>query len=152
MKKQNTVESLLPGTGEYSVKADFRFSFWLLISMLTAIVANRVSSANPELSVSIRVLLNLSPLVPILFFGLNFKRFICRLDEYQRRIQVELLLVVASIGLLINAVLSVLNSNGVATGDLADGFGFVEILAIVLPLWLAGSYVVRQKLGSSNEE
>lgn len=152
MKRPNTIGSVLPGTGEYSFKADMRLSFWLMVAAVTFVGVRILMSGHSEWNTVSRVSLSLLPLVPGMLFVRNFKRFICGLDELQRRVQVEVMLFAALGTLLIATVLSVLNAQGVPTGDFRHGLGIGGVLISMFVLWVLGSYVTHRHFGVSDEK
>lgn len=152
MKKTNHVESLLPGSGEYSFMADLRLDLWAMVSIATHLVGQLFIKANPDWHVALRIFLGLLPLIPLALYGFKFKRFIVGLDELQRRKQIEVLLCAALGTLLIGIVVSVLNAQGVSTWKFEYGLGFVGVLFSLMILWLIGSYFAHWFHSRSDEK
>ncbi|RKX36212.1 MAG: hypothetical protein DRP71_00675 [Verrucomicrobia bacterium] len=129
-----------------------RLSFWLMVAAATFVGVRILMSGHSEWNVVSRVSLNLLPLVPGMLYVRNFKRFICGLDKLQRRVQVEVMLYATLGTLFIAMVLSVLNAQGVSTGDFEHGLGIGGVLISMFVLWVLGSYVTHRRFGVSDEK
>lgn len=138
MNKPNLMESLDPCSGQYSWKTDFRLSFWLLVAALVHVIQSMVLKMQPEWDPAFRVMWTLAPLVPGLLYVRSWVRFIRGLDELQRRIQLEVFLFAALATVIIGAILSALNEQGVSTAWMKHGLGLGSSFMLMLVLWTAG--------------
>ena len=86
---QNTLESLVPCSGLYSLKKDIRLNAWLAGAVATYTIVQLLAKWHPGWSAAIRAAIALAPLVPGLLYIRSWMRFISGLDELQRRIQLE---------------------------------------------------------------
>ncbi len=152
MKRPNTIESVLPGSGEYSFMADMRLNFWFLVSLATEVGVRLSMSGLAEWNVGSRVSFSLLPLIPATLLVRSFKRFVCGLDELQRRVQVELMLFATSGTLFIATVLSVLNTHGVSTGGFENGLGISGVLMSTITLWFLASYLTHRRFRAPDEK
>lgn len=143
MNKPNTLESLEPCSGEYSVRTDLKLNMWLAVAAVVAGVSLYLRREHPEWSGSVRAEWALAPLIPGLLYVRSFLRFVRGLDEFQRRLQLEVFLF-ASLGtLLIATVINVLNANGVSWPGRAHGLGLGSTFVVMLMLWLVGTGIAK---------
>ncbi len=143
MNKPNTMESVIPCSGQYSFKKDLRLSLWFFVAAATYILASFLLSHHPEWNEFSRAALELSPLVPCLLFVRSHVLFMRGLDELQRRMQLEVWLF-ASLGtLFVETTISVLGSNGVLalTGRLIIG----RVMALIVLLWFIGTLIANRR-------
>jgi len=145
MDKPNLMESLDPCSGQYSLKTDFRLSVWLLVATLMHVLQHTLFKIQPEWSAGLRVMWALAPLVPGLLYVRSWVRFIRGLDEFQRRIQLEVFLFAAFATVVIGAIVSVLNEQGVPTGWMEHGLGLGSSFMLMLLLWSAGWMVAKRR-------
>lgn len=152
MKKTNLVESLLPGSGRYSFKSDLRLDLWAMVAIASHLAGKYLIITNPDWTVVTRILISIVPLIPLVLYGLKFKRFICGLDEMQRRIQMEIMLCAALGTLLLGIVVSIFNEHGASTWKFEYGLGFSGVLFSMMILWFIGSYIAHWFYTGSDEK
>ncbi len=138
MNQPNLMESLEPCSGQYSAKTDFRLNFWLLVAALVHAIQSTLFKMQPEWDPTLRVLWMLAPLVPGLLYVRSWVRFIRGLDELQRRIQLEVFLFAALATVVVGAVVSALNEQGVPTAWMKNGLGLGSSFMLMLVLWTVG--------------
>jgi hypothetical protein len=144
MNKRNTMESVMPFSGQYSFKKDLRLSGWFIFAAATLVVIEYLLRHHPEWSLSWKVILSLSPLVPCLLYARSWLRFIRGLDEMQRRIQVEVWLFAAMGTVLVETIISVLNAKGV--GVLSNhGLGMGGTMVSMVVLWILGTVISNRR-------
>ena len=138
MDKPNIMESVEPGSGQYSLKADLRLNAWLLVAAVTHLIVLYPIERQSEWSPLSRGLLALVPLIPGLLYVRSWVRFIRGLDELQRRIQLESFLFAALATVILGAIASSLNAHGVPTGLLKHGLGLGASFMAMLCFWSIG--------------
>ncbi len=116
MDKPNTIESVLPGCGEYSLKKDLRLNAWLFVATATYVAILLLLKHHPEWHPLTRGLLALAPMLPGALYVRDCLRFIRGMDELQRRIQLEAWLFSSLWTLVIAVILNTLAAQGVALG------------------------------------
>jgi drug/metabolite transporter (DMT)-like permease len=145
MNKPNTMESVQPCSGQYSLKTDLRLNSWLAVSAVVYGVTGFLSHRHPEWSVPVRVTAALLPLVPMLFYVRSCVRFMRGLDELQRRVQQETWLFAALGTVFVGVIVSVLNANGVQSPNLEHGLGLVGAMCSMMLLWGVGSVIINRR-------
>jgi hypothetical protein len=145
MNKPNTIESLLPLSGEYSCRKDIRLSAWLFAATVTYLGVLLVVKYHPQWSPLTRGLLMLTPMIPGALYVRSCLRFIRAMDEMQRRIQLEAWLFASLWTLVITTVINTLNANDVALGDLKHGVSLWETFLLAFVLWLVGTAMARAR-------
>lgn len=138
MEKPNLMETVEPGSGLYSFKADLRLNAWLMVAVVIYLGAQTVLAAWPEGSPLIRALLALAPLIPGLLYVRSWVRFIRGLDELQRRMQLEAFLFAALGTALLGAAIGSLNAHGIPTGLFRHGVGLGATFMALLCFWSVG--------------
>jgi hypothetical protein len=143
MNKPNTMESVIPCSGQYSFKKDLRLSLWFFVAAATYILVSFLLSHHPEWNDFFRAALELSPLVPCLLFVRSHVLFTRGLDELQRRMQLEVWLF-ASLGtLFVETTISVLGSNGVLA--LFQRLIIGRVMALIVLLWFIGTLIANRR-------
>jgi hypothetical protein len=139
----NTLESLQPCSGAYSLGKDLRLNVWLAVAVATYTAGQLFAKWHPGWSVTIRAAMELAPLVPGLLYIWSWVRFIGGLDELQRRIQLEAWLF-AAIGTVLSGVaISTLGGSGVHMGGLEHGMGMGCAFIVAFVLWLIGGAIAN---------
>ncbi len=138
MDKPNIMESVEPGSGQYSLKADLRLNAWLLVATVTHVAVQFLVKRQTEWSPLVGGVLALAPLIPGLLYVRTWMRFIRGLDELQRRIQLEAFLFAALGTVILGAVVGSLNAQGVSTGLLKHGLGLGSSFMALLCFWPIG--------------
>jgi hypothetical protein len=142
MKEPNTIESLLPTSGQYSFRQDLRLSGWLAVAVVVYLVEHYAAVTVAGWSPLARGLAGLAPIVPGLLYVRSWVRFVRGMDEFQRRIQVEVFLFAALVALVLGTVLSTLSARGVPLGPLQHGLTLGWLFMVLIVLWLARTVVV----------
>jgi len=143
MNKPNTMESVIPYSGQYSFKKDLRLSFWFFVAAATYILGGFLLSHHPEWNEFFRAALELSPLLPCLLFIRSHVVFTRGLDELQRRMQLEVWLF-ASLGtLFVETTIGVLGSNGVLA--LTERLVIGRVMALIVLLWFFGTLIANRR-------
>lgn len=132
------MESVEPGSGQYSLKADLKLNVWLLIAVAMHLTQRGVVEANAEWGTTAKLLLTLSPLLPGLLYVRSWVRFVGGLDELQRRIQMEAFLFAAVGTVVVGAVVSVCNEHSISTRWMTHGMGLGSSFMVMLLLWSVG--------------
>ena len=145
MDKPNTIESVLPLSGEYSCKKDMRLSVWLFVATVTYVAVLLLLKYHPDWSPLTHALLTLTPMIPGALYVRSCLRFIRGMDEMQRRIQLEAWLFASLWTLVITTVINTLNANGVALGDLKHGLSLWAVFSLAFVLWLVGTAIARHR-------
>ena len=145
MDKSNVMESVEPCSCQYSLKADLRLNGWLLVATVTHLVVLYVVKRQTEWSPLSRGLLVLAPLIPGLLYVRSWMRFIRRLDELQRRIQVEAFLFAALGTVIVGAVVGSLNAHGIPTGSYKHGLGLGASFMAMLYFWSIGWAIAKRR-------
>ena len=143
VNKPNTLESLEPCSGQYSLKADLKLNAWLVVATLVAGVSMYLRRQHPAWEGPVQAACALAPLVPGLLYVRSWLRFIRGLDELQRRLQLEALLFAAFGTLLIGTVINVLNANGVGWRGLTHGLELGGAFTLMFVLWLVGTGIAK---------
>ncbi|MBS0633131.1 MAG: hypothetical protein JSS11_14570 [Verrucomicrobia bacterium] len=145
MEMPNTMESVTPGSGEYSCRTDLRLNAWLFAATVTYGITLYVLKHEPEWSPRSRGLFALTPLLPGLMYLRDCARFIRGLDELQRCVQMAALLFAALGTLFAQVVLATLGAQGMELGSLAHGLGLGQALMLLFALWLVGWGVANRR-------
>ena len=138
MGNPNLMESVLPCSGQYSLKRDLQLNAWLAVAAVVYTIDLYLLKQHPEWSPLMRGLVELTPMIPGLLYLRACLRFIRGMDELQRRIQFEAWLFAFLGTLLIGTVINILNANGVALGDLKHGLSLWGTGTLAFVLWLVG--------------
>jgi hypothetical protein len=141
MTQPNEIESLLPGSGRYSFKTDLRLNRWCAVTVLVYLGALYLTKHHPAWPPLSRGLLGLVPLLPGLLYARSWYRFIRGLDELQRRLQLEVMLVASLATVLLAIVIDTLRAAGVSLGFFADGLSLGLAFLALIVLWLVGTVV-----------
>jgi hypothetical protein len=145
MNKPNTVESVIPLSGEYSCKQDFRLNSWLLVASLMCLGELTFRRHIQDWSPFMRGLFSLSPFIPGLLYVRSWMRFVRSLDELQRRLQLEAFLF-ASLGtVIIGAAINSLAESSVSLGFLAHGLTLGGTFVSMIVLWTAYTLFSRSR-------
>jgi hypothetical protein len=145
MDKPNTIESVLPLSGEYSCKKDVRLSAWLLVATANYVAILLLLKYHPAWSPLTRSLLTLTPMIPGALYVRSCLRFIRGMDEMQRRIQLEAWLFASLWTLVITTVINTLNANGVVLGNLEHGLSLWAVFTLAFVLWLVGTAIASRR-------
>ena len=145
MNKPNTIESLLPTSGQYSLSQDLRLNGWLLVATAVYLVEVYLERRNPEWSPLVRGLAALVPALPGLLYVRSWVRFVRGMDELQRRIQVEAFLFAALATLGLGAVINTLAAREVPLGPLQDGLTLGWIYMLLIVLWTVRTVTIRAR-------
>jgi hypothetical protein len=137
MEKPPTIESVIPCSGQYSFRRDLRLNAWLLVTTVLYLALRTLLTRHPEWSPLARGLVALVPLLPATLYLRDWVRFVGKLDELQRRVQMEAHLFAAWGTLIVGIALSTLNAQGVLK-LLPHGLGLGGVMVILFPLWLVG--------------
>ena len=143
MNKPNTLESLLPCSGEYSLKKDLRLNAWLGVAAVVYGGCIYLAKHHPDWSALTRGVLLLLPLLPGLLYLRDCMRFIRGLDELQRRIQLESWLFAVLGTLIIGTAINTLAANGVPLGELQHGLSLWGTFMTAFALWLVGTAIAN---------
>lgn len=126
-----------------AAKKEFLLSAKLAAVMPFYLVSLYLLKHHPEWSPLVRVGVSLAPVIAGAFYIHGWMRWVSGLDELQRRIQLEGLLFGALGTVLVCLVISVLNSEGVPTGQLQHGLGVGGSFMVIYPLYLVGTAIAR---------
>jgi hypothetical protein len=96
MEKPNTMESVMPFSGQYSFKKDLKLSLWCAVAAATYLLSRKLLQHYPDWNDSWSLIVSLTPLIPALLFVRSLVRFFRGLDELQRRIQLQFWLFAAT--------------------------------------------------------
>ena len=143
MNNPNVMESVQPGSGQYSLKTDLRLNRWLLVAGVVWVADLALLKQHPEWSPLLKGVLALAPLIPGLFYVWTCVRFIRGLDELQRGVQLEAFLFAALGTVLVGAAINTLNTHGVSLGDLSHGLGLGATVMVMFTLWLVGGAIAN---------
>ena len=145
MNKPNTLESVAPCSGQYSLKTDLKLNAWLAVAAPVAILGEYWWRHHSDAAVPLRVAVALSPLIPFLLYVRSGLRFIRGLDELQRQVQFEAALFATLGTLLIGTALNVLNAHGVVWPGVPHGLGYWSAFGVMFALWLVGSALANRR-------
>ncbi len=141
----NTLESVQPCSGEYSLRKDLQLNSWLAAASATYALNLWLARRHPEWSVTLRSISALAPLLPGLLYIRSCMRFVRGLDELQHRIQLEAWLFAAIGTILVSIGISTLNSSGVNLGELGHGLGIGRAFILTFVLWLVGTAIANRR-------
>lgn len=139
MNKPNTLESVQPCSGGYSLKTDLRLNAWLAVAAAVYVAILMLLKRHPEWSPLTRGSLMLVPLLPGLLYVRACLRFVRGMDELQRRIQMEAWLFAALGSLIIGTVINTLNASGLFLGGLNHGLTIGSAFILTFVLWIVGT-------------
>src|SRR5271165_6337412 len=105
-------ESVRPGK-HYSFYADLKLNAWAFVAVAVAFVARPLLHQHPDWALLLRSAVALTPLLPSLLYVRSIARWIGRMDELQRRIQLEACLFATTATVFIVTALSLLEGGGV---------------------------------------
>lgn len=139
VKKPNTLESVQPLSGEYSLATDLKLNAWYLVAIAaylgTFALKNRVEGLPKGLQAAVLLV----PLIPVLLGVRSYLRFARGMDEFQRRMQANCWLFAALGTVFIGAVVSVLAETRLAPEDFVHGLGLGASLVSLFVLWVVAS-------------
>jgi hypothetical protein len=144
----STRESAERCAGEYSLRQDLQLNGWLAVSAVVYLVTLFLGRRHPEWSLGARASLALLPLVPGILYVRGYLGFVAKLDELQRRLQLEAWLIAAIGTALVGAAVSTLGSLGVRLGgfDLQHGLGIGQTFFVGYFLGSAGIVIARWRI------
>ena len=143
MEKPNLMESVLPCSGQYSLRSDLRLNAWLGVATVVYVAGLFLLKRNLEWSPLLRALVALTPLVPGLLYVRSCMRFIRGMDELQRRVQLDAFLFAALGTVIVGAILATLSVQGVVLGPWFHGLGMGEALVVMFTIWLVGTGIAN---------
>jgi len=143
MEKPHLMESLEPCSDQYSFKKDLRLNAWLGVTIVVYFSVSALNSWNPDWSPLLRGSLALAPLIPGMLYIRSWMRFIRRVDELQRRIQLEAFLFAAMGTVIIETAVSILNAHEVSMGPLKHGLGIGGSFMSMMFLWSVGWAIAK---------
>lgn len=138
MEKPNVMESVQPGSGQYSLKIDLRLNAWLAVAGAVYLADMVLLKRHADWSPLTKGLVALAPLIPGLLYVRSCLRFVRRLDELQRRLQLEALVFAALGTVIVGMVINTLNEHEVQMGILSHGLGMGGTFTLMFSLWLVG--------------
>ena len=139
MTQPNEIESIVPCSGRYSLKADLRLSRWLLVAVIVYLIGVYLTQSHPDWPPFVRGLVKLAPLVPGMLYVRSWFRLIRSLDELQRRLQLEVFLTAALGTVLFGVVIDTLRAAGFSVGLFRDGLSLGVAFVAMLILWTIGT-------------
>ena len=145
VNKPNTIESVRPFSGQYSLKADLKLNAWFFVAALLVIFSRYLLRHYPDWMPATRAAVILAPLVPCLLYVRSCMRFIRGMDEMQRRIQLESWLVAAMGTLFVGTAMNMLNANGIALPAFQHGLELVGAFVCLFLLWMVGSAITNRR-------
>jgi hypothetical protein len=145
MDKPNTIESVIPLSGEYSLKRDLRLNLWLLVATCMYLVELTLNTRNPQWSPLWRGLLALAPLISSLLYVRSWIRFVRSLDEFQRRLQLEAFLFAALGTATIGATCNTLAMRDVSLGFMNHGLTLGGTFVSMIFLWFGRTLALRTR-------
>jgi hypothetical protein len=141
----NTIESVLPLSGQYSCKKDLRLNAWFVVAASFYVISLSLVLHHPEWSVPLKSGVALAPLVPGMLYVRSCVRFIRGLDELQRRIQLEAWLFAALGVVFVEMAINILNENGVPLRIFRQGLGLGTTFILMFALWIIGSAIANRR-------
>jgi hypothetical protein len=144
MNQPNTIESVQPLSGGYSLKKDLRLNAWFMVAAAVFLIVRVLRLQHPEWSPLARALLTMAPLLPGMLYVRSCVRFARGLDELQRRIQVESWLFAALGSLFVSAVINTFNANGIEVDGIRHGLGVAGTFAMTFALWVVSGAIVNR--------
>ena len=145
MYKPNTLECVSPLSGRYSLKKDLRLNAWFLVAAAVYAANLILLKQKPAFSPLTKSLLEMTPLIPGVFYVRTCLRFIRGMDELQRRIQLGAWLFASLSTLTIGAIINTLNDNGVTFGRLTHGLSLMGTFALTFALWIVGTAFANRR-------
>ncbi len=140
------MESVQPGSSQYSPQTSWKLHGWLVVTALLEIVSDYVLRHNPGWSELLRAGCALSPLLPCVMWVRTWARFVGGLDELQRRIQIESRLVGCIGALLAILAINALNMHGIALPKFfARGLSFMPAIILAGIIWRIASAVINRR-------
>ena len=143
MEKPNLMESIQPCSGQYSFRSDLRLNAWLGIGTIIYLTTVFLLKHHPEWSPLQRGVVALMPMVPGLLYVRSCMRFIRKMDELQRRVQLDAFLFAALGTVIVGTVFATLSAQGVALGSWSHGLDMGEALVVMFILWLVGTKIAN---------
>lgn len=140
MNSRTDLETVIPGSGQYSLKKDLRLSAWVLVAAVAYIAASYLLRHRPDGGVAWHMIV-LLPLIPFGLWVRDVIRFTRGLDELQRNLQLKVWLFAALGTVVAETTVNVLSANGL---DL-EPVGIVGALAWMVVLWAVGNIVVVRR-------
>ena len=125
------------------MKADLRLNAWLAVAGVVWVADLELLKRYSEWSPLLRGVLALAPLIPGLLYVRSCMRFVRGLDELQRGIQSEALILAAMGTVIAGMAVNTLNAHDVPLGALNHGLGIGETFCLMFILWLVGSAIAN---------
>jgi hypothetical protein len=145
MSTPNHVEPCDPPFGHIPLKKDLRLNAWLAVATLLYGAMLFLVKRHPDWTPLVRGLLQLSALLPAMFYIRSWMRFVRSLDELQRAIQLEALLFAALGTVVVGSIVTTLNASGIDLGGLKHGLGLGGAYFAMFALWLVGGGIATRR-------
>mgnify|MGYP000651617034 CR=1 FL=1 len=145
MNKTNTLESVTPLSGQYSFKKDVKLNAWLGVAAVTYVAAKIILKDHPDWDPWMKAMISLSPLLPGCFYARSCMKFIRGLDEFQRRIQLQVLLFAAMGTLIVGWFISALNANGIDLKKFTHGLEMSGAFVVLFGFWVVGTFIANRR-------
>ena len=143
MDNQTYSASDMCAPGKVSLRQMVKSLVWLAATCALYMVMFWLVKRNPEWSPGWRVLATLTPLLPGVFYLLSLLRSFRAMDELERRIQLEAWVFALAGTVVVNAVLNVLNANGMGPAAYPHGLQIGGVYMTMYLFWSLGFAISR---------
>jgi hypothetical protein len=138
-------DAVRPGR-HYSFRADLALNAWAFVAVAVAFLTRWLLQHHLDWGLWLRSAIALTPLIPSLFYVQSIAGWMRRLDELQRRIQLEACLIATTGTVFIETALSLLQ--GVAnlqSPRLQHGLGWEGTFAAILGLYVVANGIINRR-------
>jgi hypothetical protein len=111
--KPNLPDELEPGKKGYSFMKDLKVNGWGYVALALSVAGEWLLHTRKDLSLALRTIIGLAPIIPALLWGRVFARWIRGMDELHRRLTVEVCLFSTTVTLFLFTALHPLAKAGV---------------------------------------
>lgn len=145
MSKMIFPEAVQVGS-RYSFQQDIKLNAWAFVALLMALVARWWLRSHGDWAAPLRAMIALSPLVPSLLWVRSLALWIGRMDELQRRIQLEACLFATTGTVFLVTALSLLEGHGMlAATRLQHGLGWEGTFAAIVAWYILGNVLTNRR-------
>lgn len=138
MENKTQSDSVICPPGHVSLKQTMKSLIWLAATCALYVGMSWLVRQHPDWSPEWRVAAALTPLLPGVFYLLSLLRSFREMDELQRRIQLEAWIFALAATVVVDAVLNVLNANGIGPQAYRHGLQIGGVYIMMYLFWCVG--------------
>ena len=137
-------ESVQPGK-HYSFRADLKLNAWAFVAVALAIASRIILRHHVDWPLLLRASIALSPLLPSLLYVRSLAHWVRRMDELQRRIQLEACLFATVGTIFLTTAYNLLIAQGIYIPRLPHGLDWEDTFASVILFYILGNVIFNRR-------